>query len=235
MGVNVWSAARAGILLSGLGVVLVGCGSDGSDAAKTIPASEVCHGHISSEGAASAEFLTGTKKFSPTGNHMSEVSLKKAAAALSDGYMGAGGGDPVPKRACEITTLKGPSSGLSIRFVTTTDGALDGPVADTLKKYDVGRGAFVGVPRGYLYFDCVSPKFYGSTQEKPVVVQGDISNNLDGQGRYKQKGGPEKIREANLTVLHSLSLSMAKELRCADNGGLKAKLTLKPAGQNAEK
>ncbi|MEW2548374.1 hypothetical protein AB0910_21840 [Streptomyces sp. NPDC047002] len=217
---SVWRATRAGILACALGAVLVGCGSGGDDGTKTVSASEVCNGRLSSSGAAAVEFLTGTKEFSPSGNDPSGVTLPKAAASLSDEYEEDGKSNPIPKPACAVTTPKGGSAELSAGFRTTTAETADGPVADTLKKYEVGRSALVGIARAYLYFDCVSPELHGSTREKPAVVLGELTNNAEGQGRYKPEGGPEKVREANLTVLHSLSLDMAKELGCAENGGL---------------
>lgn len=217
---------RAGALACGLGAVLLGCG-DGDDAPETISATEVCNGRISSVAAKSVEFLTGTKELSPIGNNNSDVTLPKAADALSVGYTPGRGGDPIPKPACRIVNPKGGSADLSVAFVTAPAKSTYGPAADTLTKYDVGHEALVGIARSYLYFDCVSSKFYGSTQEKPAVVLGELTNNAEGKGRYQPKGRPEKVREANLTVLHSLSLGMAKELGCAGNGGLKAKLTLK--------
>lgn len=226
---NVWRVVRVGILVCGLGAVVLGCGG-GGETPKTISASEVCNGRVSSAAAKSVEFLTGTEEFSPIGNNNSDVTLPKAADALSAGYVPGGGGDPTPKPACWIVNPKGGSADLSVAFGTTTAKAADGPAADTLTKYDVGRAAFVGIARSYLYFDCVSSKLYGSTREQPAVVLGELTNNAEGKGRYQPKGGPEKVREANLTVLHSLSLGMAKELGCAGNGGLEAKLTPKPAG-----
>ncbi|WP_329457630.1 hypothetical protein [Streptomyces sp. NBC_01497] len=228
---NRWQMARAAFLVCGLAAGLVGCGGGGDEAAKTIPATQVCDGRISSAGAASVEFLTGTKKFSPSGNDLSDVTLPKVAAALSNEWVPKEGGNPIPKPACAITTLKGGSAELSVGFSTTTSESADGPVADTLKKYDVGRRALVGVARAYLYFDCASPKFYGSTQQKPAVVLGQLTNNAEGQGRYHPKGGEEKVREANLTVLHSLSLVMAKELGCVGNAGLTSDSTFRPGAE----
>lgn len=226
---NVWRVVRVGILVCGLGTAVLGCGG-GGDEPKTISATEVCDGRVSSAAAESVEFLTGTKELSPSGNNHSDVTLPEAAAALADGYVPGGGGDPVPKPACWVVNPKGGSADLSVAFGTTTAKAADGPAADTLTKYDVGRAAFAGVARTYLYFDCVSSKLPGSTREQPAVVRGELTNDAEGKGRYQPKGGPEKVGEANLTVLHSLSLGMAKELGCAGNGGLETKLTLKPAG-----
>ncbi|MCF3961720.1 hypothetical protein [Streptomyces fuscigenes] len=213
-----WQVAQATLMVSGLGLVLVGCGGHSAPAA--ISAIKVCDGHITSVGAKSVEFLTGATKFAPKPGDSSEASYPKAASALVDGYVETGNSDSVPKPACSIADLKGGSPELSVGFRTETGGASGGPVSDTLKKYDVGRGAFIGSGRSYLYFACVSSKFHGSTKSSPAIVVGELTNNAQGQGRYKPKGDAEKVSEANLAVLNSLSLSMAKELGCADAGGL---------------
>ncbi|MET7438363.1 MULTISPECIES: hypothetical protein [unclassified Streptomyces] len=38
---------------------------------------------------------------------------------------------------------------------------------------------------------------------------------------HEPEGDPRKVQRASATVAHSFSLMMARELRCADDGGLK--------------
>ncbi|MCX4505629.1 hypothetical protein ACH4E9_30680 [Streptomyces anulatus] len=43
------------------------------------------------------------------------------------------------------------------------------------------------------------------------------------------EGDPQKLKDAYATVAHSVSLSMAKELGCENNGGLQERPPLDPA------
>ncbi|MEW2548379.1 hypothetical protein AB0910_21865 [Streptomyces sp. NPDC047002] len=177
------------------------------------------------------EDLTGAERFSPVGGGRSGATFAKAAASLSDGYTSDGRGDPIAKPACAVATPDGGGPELTVGFRTTAAGSVDGSVDDRLTRYGVGRGAYVGLAHAYVYFDCASATFYGSTREKPAVVLGELADYAQGPGRDAPKGGAEKVREANLTVLHSLSLAMAEELGCAGDGGLGAEPALTPVAR----
>ncbi|WP_405193822.1 hypothetical protein [Streptomyces anulatus] len=43
------------------------------------------------------------------------------------------------------------------------------------------------------------------------------------------EGDPQKLKDAYAAVAHSVSLAMAKELGCENNGGLQARPSLDPA------
>ncbi|WP_328582181.1 hypothetical protein [Streptomyces sp. NBC_00370] len=231
MSVNVRRVIRTGALTCALSAVLLGCGGgdDEDDSPRTIAATKVCDGRLSSSAATSVEFLTGEKRLSPIGNGRADASLAKAASALSDGYVPGEGSETDTKPACLIVNPEGGSPDLQIGFGITSAKAADGPAADTFATYEVGRTALIGIARSYLYFDCVSPKLDGSTHEKPAIVFGKLTNHAEGLGRYEPAGGPDQVRAANLTLLHSLSLSMAEELGCAGGAGLDARLPPKPA------
>lgn len=95
-----------------------------------------------------------------------------------------------------------------------------------LVHYDAGRGAFANSKFTYLYFDCVGPKMAGSSDGDPAVVFGKLHNRVQPGEEDEPKGGPGPIREANLTVLHSVAYKLAEELDCRDDGGLTEKVTL---------
>ncbi|MEV5969687.1 hypothetical protein [Streptomyces sp. NPDC051921] len=67
----------------------------------------------------------------------------------------------------------------------------------------------------------MSPRFNGS-QERPARIRGSLRFNAS-----KLPDTPA-IREANLTVLHSVTLALVKELGCANNAGLSDKPVFQP-------
>ena len=226
-----WRAVGAVGLVVGLGAGVLGCGGDDDDSQKTISASEVCGGALSPQAAKSLDFLTGSKEYLPYSG--SESDLSKAATQLADDYVPGVDVDDVHVKtatACAVPNLKEVgTSDLRVQLNFATPEEADRKTYPEHARYAIGRGAFVNSDWAYLYFDCVSPEFKGSTQKKPVIVNSILSNGAISQHRSAPKGGPTKINEANLTVLNSVALKVADKLQCEDHGGLTANPTLKPA------
>ncbi|MEV6953901.1 hypothetical protein [Streptomyces sp. NPDC051183] len=86
-------------------------------------------------------------------------------------------------------------------------------------EYDLGRNALALSHQARLFFDCASARLAGL--EKAVPVKASV-NVLNGS----EKDDPA-LREANLAMVHSAALAMAKELGCKGGGGLPAKLVVK--------
>ncbi|MFJ9809777.1 hypothetical protein ACIRTB_16270 [Streptomyces sp. NPDC101158] len=103
---------------------------------------------------------------------------------------------------------------IDITFGLYGDGELFGDVhPDGLHAYDLGREAQSGRQKAYLFVRCVSPQLDG-THERAARIRGVLESS----------GSPlpdtPATREANLTVLHSVTLAVVKKLGCADNAGL---------------
>ncbi|MFD9567297.1 hypothetical protein [Streptomyces sp. NPDC059994] len=90
-----------------------------------------------------------------------------------------------------------------------------------VQAYRVGKKAWAGVTRSDVYFECVSPELEGSPA-RPLRVHAAI--------RMSKARTPDsrEYREAYLTVLHSASLKLAKEMECENSGGLPDPLVLQP-------
>ncbi|MFB7867596.1 MULTISPECIES: hypothetical protein [unclassified Streptomyces] len=85
----------------------------------------------------------------------------------------------------------------------------------------MGREAWSGPETAYLFVTCVSPRFKAS-QERPARIRGALW--------FRRSPLPDTpaTREANLTVLHSVTLAVVKKLGCVDNAGLSDEPVFKP-------
>ncbi|MFJ1597641.1 hypothetical protein [Streptomyces sp. NPDC088261] len=146
---------------------------------------------------------------------------------MSDDYERLGGSanpDLVP--ACWIRKSGG-TVAAEIEFGMATEQAVvSTSKVPNLAHYDAGRGAFANGKFTYLYFDCVGPKLAGSSDSDPAVVFGKLRNAVQSGEEDEPADGPGPIREANLTVLHSVAYKLAQELGCRGDGGLTEKVTL---------
>ncbi|MFD4236438.1 hypothetical protein [Streptomyces sp. NPDC058542] len=73
-----------------------------------------------------------------------------------------------------------------------------------------------------VQFACRSAKPPGSTPAR-------IRLGVERWSPADPEGDPETLTDAYATVAHSISLAMAKELDCENNGGLEARPSLDPA------
>ncbi|MFH7599545.1 hypothetical protein WDV06_31255 [Streptomyces racemochromogenes] len=86
-------------------------------------------------------------------------------------------------------------------------------------EYDLGRNALALSRQAKLFFDCASVRLAGLGRPVPVMAVVSVSGGSDGDE-------PE-LREANLAVIHSASLAMARELGCTGGGGLPGRLVVR--------
>ncbi|WP_328582184.1 hypothetical protein [Streptomyces sp. NBC_00370] len=224
-------AVGAAGLVVGLGAGVLGCSGDDDGSQKTISASKVCGGALSPQAAKSLDFLTGSKEYLPSSG--SEADLSGSAADLADGYVAGVDADDLHVRtttACAVPNLKTVgTSDVRVQFNFATAEEADRQTFSEHTRYELGRAAFVNSDWAYLYFDCVSPKFKGSTAKQPAIVNSILSNAALSQHRNEPKGTQRQINEANLTVLNSVALKVATKLQCENNAGLTANPPLRPA------
>ncbi|MFJ7065362.1 hypothetical protein [Streptomyces sp. NPDC101115] len=102
---------------------------------------------------------------------------------------------------------------------------IDEPFGDVhphgLHYYDMGREAQSGPKRAYLFVACVSPRLKGS-DKNPARIRGELNFT------HSELPDTVAVREANLTVLHSVTLAVVKKLGCENNAGLTDKPVFKP-------
>ncbi|MFG2030373.1 hypothetical protein [Streptomyces sp. NPDC048825] len=191
---------------------LTGCGGGSEDSdEKSVAAEELCEGNLSTDAARAVENTSGTKEFVPYDN--SEVGDAAEELTIDQGL-----GETKNHSVCSIyTPNSGDLAAIRIRFsVDTGDSLGESGHAASFKEYSVGREALASPQKAVLYIECRSSKFMGS-ENSPVLLRGELLN------RDSPKGHAEDLRRANLTVLHSVTLALTKELDCADKAGLSTK------------
>ncbi|MER5226759.1 hypothetical protein [Streptomyces flaveus] len=207
-------ARTAGVLAASMLALagLAGCsgGSEDSDE-KSATAGELCEGSLSTDAARAVESISGSKVFVP-------YDSSKVSEAAEELIVDQGLGETKSRSVCPIYT---PSSGdfaaIQILFsVDTGDSLGKSGHAASFKEYAVGRKALASPQKAVLYVECRSSKFTGA-ENSPVLLRGALNNSDE------PEGDTEKLRRANLTVLHSVALALTKELGCADKAGLSTK------------
>lgn len=200
-----------------LGVLVAGCGSGQSqdDEPVRLSASEVCaQGILNADAVRALELLTGASEFDPPKKTDNE-SMSAVADSMSRGYaaIGASRGDQVCKAVPFDSNNR---HDVSVSFEIEHESQRTGEQSESGKgsywEYDLGRNALAISRQAKLFFDCASTRLAGLDKAVPVAASVSIS-----QG---SKGDEPGLREANLTIVHSAALAMAKELGCKDNGGL---------------
>ncbi|MFI8421260.1 hypothetical protein [Streptomyces sp. NPDC085479] len=84
-----------------------------------------------------------------------------------------------------------------------------------LHPYDMGVEAQSGPKKAYLFVRCVSPRLEGS-EKRPARIRGTLVFN------ESELPDTVPVREANLTILHSVTLAVVRKLGCEDDAGLAA-------------
>lgn len=139
----------------------------------------------------SLDFLTGSKEYLPSSG--GEAELSGSAADLEDGYLAGVDADDLQVRtttACAIPNLKTVgTSDVRVEFNFATAEEADRKTFSEHTRYELGRAALVNSDRVYLHFDCVSPKFKGSTTKQPAIVNAILSNAALRQHRNEPEAG----------------------------------------------
>ncbi|MGW1597056.1 hypothetical protein [Streptomyces sp. NPDC002343] len=91
--------------------------------------------------------------------------------------------------------------------------------AADFKEYRMGKAALVGAKTAFLYFDCSSSKFDGTTQ----LIRGEVRTT------YEDTEPPAVAREDHLRVLHDSSRVLSGLLGCGQGSGITGAFTMPPA------
>ncbi|MFD4241565.1 hypothetical protein ACFWP3_08220 [Streptomyces sp. NPDC058525] len=187
-----------------------------------LSAAEVCPEEILAPDAVRGlEKVSGATVFAPPKSGES-AGIAWVADVLAQGYAKAGGS--LGGQACKATPLDDQNRRrVSVGFEIQSDLERTGENSESGKghywEYDLGRNALAISNQAKLFFDCASTRLAGLDKAVPVAGSVTVSDG--------SKGDEPELREANLAIVHSASLAMAKELGCKDNGGLPDKLVVK--------
>jgi len=192
------------------------CGSDTEES--FVGADEVCGGVFDGPVHKTVESVMGSKSLYRTPSN----GMDRVIEAIKDGY--ALGRNWAP--GAELCSLL--AKGAVTRDATTISFHIYDPrdVSDPEasnggRLYRMGTLS-EGNPRAaVIFFECVSPQLKGS-KDHPARIGGELLNTK------VRAGDPLAHSDDNLTVMHAVSLAVAKKLQCRDNGGLPDKPDLRP-------
>ncbi|WP_097992696.1 hypothetical protein [Streptomyces sp. f51] len=198
-----------------------GCAGGDDDAPKEVgefvAGTFLCGGQAVSDQAGKAlEVITGSSRFEESDETSTVV---HAARELSEKFTSSATGDG------DICTVFAEDAKQSDRLEVTwelTGGPPEGEPASKFRVLRMGERALAAPDAGVVQFACRNEKSLGS---QPAHV--DIG--VERWSPEEPEGDPEKLTDAYATVAHSVSLAMAKELGCENNGGLEPRPVLDPA------
>ncbi|MBT2480985.1 hypothetical protein [Streptomyces sp. ISL-94] len=204
--------------------LLVGCGGDDDEPSgpAELSAAEVCPGGmLGPDAVRGLEKVTEATVFAPPENG-ENPGVTWVAGVLARGYAKAGGS--LGGQACRATPLDEKNRRkVSVTFEIQSELQRTGENSESGKghywEYDLGRNALAISRQAQLFFDCASSKLAGPDKAVPVAASVSVANGSE--------ANELELREANLAIVHSAALAMAKELGCKDNGGLPDKLVVK--------
>lgn len=197
-----------------------GCAGGDDDAPKEggefVAGTLLCGGvAVSTEAGKALEVITGSSRFEESDETSTVV---HAAKELSEKFTSSATGDG------DICTVFAEDAKQSDRLEVTwelTGGPPEGEPASKFRVLRMGERALAAPDAGVVQFACRNEKLLGS---QPAHVDIGVERWSPGE----PEGDPEKLTDAYATVAHSVSLAMAKELGCENNGGLEARPSLDP-------
>ncbi|WP_328506989.1 hypothetical protein [Streptomyces sp. NBC_00391] len=209
----------AGSLLLGA----TGCGEDGDDDGlpkhyKVVTGTQLCGGDaVSAEASKALKVITGSSRFEASAD---EYTVAQAATGLVDAFP-----DPTTTEdICRVFMPIGtPDFDLRITW-NLEDGPPTDPSASKFTELKMGELAVAAADEAIVFFACQSPRFYDPKSSAHIVI--DVQHWA---AHTEPEDNVEALKDAYATVAHSVSLAMAKELRCENNGGLPTKPVLDPA------
>ncbi|MEU2505549.1 hypothetical protein ABZ621_12625 [Streptomyces sp. NPDC007863] len=203
---------------SGVAVCLLAtaCGAAEEPEPERVTAGQQCDDTLSPDAARALETVLRTKRF----DHDPRGGLERGAKELVRDYETSWGLTLNPPM-CRVNPPTGIER-VDLRFGLYVDDDLFEDVHPRgLHPYDMGVEAQSGPRKAYLFVRCVSPRLKGS-DKRPARIRGTLVFN------ESELPDTVPIREANLTILHSVTLAMVRKLGCENDAGLDAKPVFKP-------
>ncbi|MER5734672.1 hypothetical protein ABT117_03215 [Streptomyces sp. NPDC002262] len=199
------------------GLLATACTGGEEPEPERVTAGQQCDGALSPDAARALETVLRTKEFS----HDPKGGLERITGELVQDYR-----KPLPTTPYRYLCRVGPPVGLGIDSIDVKFGfyeeedLFEDVHPRGLHPYDMAVEAQSGPKKSYLFVRCVSPRLEGS-DERPARVMGSLA--------FDRSELPDTVpvREANLTILHSATLAVVRELGCRDDAGLTEKPVLK--------
>lgn len=188
-----------------------------------VSADQVCAGLFTGDGGKGLERVLESTEFRLR-NQKRNPDARAVAQVMEDAYRSGNRIREMPQAVCEVS---GSEKELHVPTVTlqfTAFSLYAGDPADFPSGSD--RGVRVASSPGkfmHLSYDCVSSRV-GSTPEVPLRIKILLHEEWE-----ESKGG-DVLRADYMAINHSAGLAVAKELRCADDGGLPARAADLPTG-----
>ncbi|MFE9044327.1 hypothetical protein ACFYOG_25945 [Streptomyces sp. NPDC007818] len=174
-------------------------------------ASQQCDDTLSPEAARALETVLNTQRFNaaPTGG------LERTTGELVQDYPESQRRTPRHALCRASPAIGSDQIKIDFRLHREVERPGDGHAAD-MHAYGMGVKALSGPRMAELYVRCVSPRIEGS-DGRPARIRGGLI--------FLRSKLPDTvpIREANLTILHSVTLAVVRKLGCEDDAGLAAK------------
>ncbi|MFF9502780.1 hypothetical protein [Streptomyces sp. NPDC014656] len=206
---------------SGVAICLLAtaCGGDEEPEPKRVVAAQQCDDTLSREAAHALETVLKTKTFddAPTGG------LERTADALVADYDRGQRRSPT-RRLCRASPATS-SDAITIAFHLYRETELArGDRVASLHPYAMGVEALSGPKRARLFVRCTSPRLQES-DKRPAPVMGELN--------FIRSDLPDtaSVREAHLTILHSVTLAVVRKLGCENDAGLDAKPVFRPGNE----
>lgn len=196
-----------------LGLLLTACGG-GEDQAS--PPARNCDETLAPAAVEAVGSLLGTRESDWAG-----TGLDRTVDVLIEDQAREGR-PPGHPSMCEVTTGASPKSGIDVDVWLNDSGSLydDGATKwwnQGRSLYAMGREASADTKSAALFVGCSSPRLKGSDKQ-PTPIGAELKFDKPVKGGYP--ADTPATREAYLTVLHSVTLAVVKELGCDNNAGL---------------
>ncbi|MFI2411765.1 hypothetical protein [Streptomyces sp. NPDC018947] len=172
---------------------------------------------MSADASKALKVITGSSRFEASAER---YTVARAAGDLVEAFPNS----TVTEDACRVYTPLGtPEFELRITW-NLADGAPTDTSAPDVTVLRMGERTVAAADKAHVYFACRSDKLVGSAGLAHIVI------GVERWGMPTEpEGDVEALKDAYATVAHSVSLAMAKELRCEKNGGLPERPVLDPA------
>lgn len=213
------SAVVAGSLV----LAVAGCGGsdDGGKPVPIVAAEQLCGGTVISPAAAKAlEVIMGVDQFEESDDEHT-IPLAVQDLKLTGKTTGTGDED-----ICLIyTPLDALTDTLRVRwFLLGITPTGEETIAPQFTKLPMGILAGTSPDTAFVTFDCHD----NNSPLTSVPYHIEISVETTGLP-VEPEGDPQALEDAFATLAHTFAVAISKELRCTDNGGLKAQPSLTPA------
>ncbi|MGA5196284.1 hypothetical protein [Streptomyces exfoliatus] len=201
-----------------LGLLVTACGSDEKQLPR-VTAAQQCDDTLSPAAAGALESVLGAKEFSEAG----DGGLERAVNEVIEDQAVAGR-PPGHRPMCRVSNAAGTRYEIRVYFrLYERDDLYDDGTkwsAQGRYLYGMGRETSTDNKTARIFVGCSSERLKGSDKQ-PTPLEGLLEFDKPVKGAYP--ANTPATREAYLTVLHSVTLAVVKELGCENNAGLPEK------------